>query len=157
MANKLTGVAVIRGLAGTVTHGAAAANTKWLLTGASVSHDAEAKDVLHDPVSAAPIGLAFGRETLSMSIDFIPTSVDTDGQRTIANAKAASALPSIPAKITLSGFDEATTNEINGSWLYLGGGSKAFAPDGNVKMTLPIKRYVGMSDAAVDDLIAVAS
>lgn len=143
MANALTGgKAAVFGLDGALTYTGIAATCDALQTSVSYNDDSEVKQDLIDPSTGECIGKVFGRKFKTCTIEFIPVSKTT---HTLANAAGAAIMPAIPCKVTLSSFKSA---DLNGDWLYEGGGSASFTPDGYAKLTLPLKKYADSSSTA---------
>lgn len=85
------------------------------------------------------------------TIEFYPNAASID------QAKGALAWPSIPAKVTLSGFVDTLTPslDINGDWIYTGGASRSFS-EGQARYTIPLFKPKS-SSYTVSQLVASVS
>jgi hypothetical protein len=86
-------------------------------------------------------------EILELTIEAIPEGT------TVANAKTSAGLPPPLSAVTLTGFPVVIVGNFadafNGTnWIYEGGGKINAVNDDKWTMTLPLKRYAGISSAA---------
>jgi hypothetical protein len=144
MATKITGKARVHGLRGNIAYTGVATPSNQLLQSAGFTKDAGYKDRLLNPDTGEPIGGAYAQENIAGDIEFIP--VADAGGNTLANARAALALPALPFLVTLSGFDHAS---LNGSYMCEGPIRTQFTPNDNCRVTLPLVKFLATgSDAA---------
>lgn len=153
MSNALTGRAAVYGLDGALTFSAIAADAALMLSGANYTEDADVKNKLTDPSSGEIVGLQFGQKKSSITVDMIPVAKIGSTQST-SNANTAAALPSIGSVVTLSSMKN---SQQDGSYMYMGGGSISYTPDGFAKMTLPLERYHAGGYSSSASLLAVVS
>lgn len=154
--SDIYGRAKVWGINGIIAYGVAAAATQNM-TGADFTNNWN-EEPLINPATGEVIGNTATREAIEVTIDFTPIAA-TAGTGTFADARKACMLPAKYAVVTLSGFDEAPTPDfafgtrsINGTYNYVGGGKITFSPEGDARLTLPLRRYVHTNAASVANL-----
>jgi hypothetical protein len=141
---NLTGIAHVSGLNGEIAYTGVAAPSDQLLASAGFTKDCEFKEALNHPGTGERIGGAYAREHIAGDIEFIP--VATAAGNTIANAKLALKMPTLPFLVTLSGFDHA---DLNGEYMCEGPVGITFAPEGGkARVRLPLIRYTAAGSTA---------
>lgn len=146
---QLTGKATVYGVKGTLTFTGLASTAAQIMQSAESTEEADITELRDGENQLKGLVVTNRRDTIT--IEFFPTTTATPG--TVADAKGALELPEIPATVTLAGFDEAESNDLNGSWVYLGGGKRAYSAE-IVRMTLPLTRF---ADVAAATLVAPVS
>lgn len=111
-----TGVAHVYGAAGDLTWTGIATNADQQVTEVGLTDEAAVEEF--DEGYGETVSLDITKKRRRCSIDFVPTAAS--GANTAANAITAMKLPPIPAKVTLSNFQD-TDSQLNGDWIYSGG------------------------------------
>lgn len=136
MSKTITGRAVVHGVSGDITYTGLAAEADQIPTGMQYEENGNLEKNLDG--QGELVGFVATMLHNTCTINFYPTAVSTGN--TLANAAKAMLLPSIPSKVTLTGFTEPSTNYLNGEWIYEGGG-QIQENAGVAQMTLPLNRY----------------
>jgi len=106
-----------------------------------VSHSADRIAV--KSMAGVTTGLIFNDDQLECTFEVIPEGT------TIANAKLAAGIPAAGTSFTISGLAVITcggiADALNGLWIYEGGGSVNGVSDDKWTLTMPMKRYPGIS------------
>jgi len=126
-----TGTATVWGIDGTITHTGTA--RKVDVQGVTLQDAAQVDEFLNG--KGQLLGFNSRDQRYSITIELYPKGA------TNAEARAGLTLPAVLSKVTLSGFADGagTDSDLNGDWIYIGGGSKAWSP-GQARLTLPIFR-----------------
>lgn len=111
----VTGRAAVWGTAGQLVYrGVAAVAMAQIIDSLTYSRGVQRED-LRDGANEL-IGTGWSDDREQLAIELTPVAAATSN--TIDHALRASSLPPLPARITLSGFAEPATNQINGDWMY---------------------------------------
>lgn len=147
MAFKGIGKAVARGvpftfawskLEGTDYAGASDDNKAMSL---DYTHDAQHTD--HRDGNSAVYGITFDEPTHTITIRAVPTGNATN---TVDRARLNAVPPDVGTAVVLAGGPVYFTGGSAiagsaGSWIYKGGGSVSYTPDGPVEITMPLYRH----------------
>lgn len=150
MSTSITGRATIFGFQGDLTYGTIAANVDQAFINGDLSADAELKDMWRDGTGEVR-GLSLRDLRRKFTVDFFPLG-GTSANNTLAKAAAATDLPPIPSKITLSNVKDAfgtALPSIDGDWVFHGGGSISYS-DGQAKLKLPLEEFTTSPATATD-------
>lgn len=145
--SELAGIATVQGVNGSVSYAAIVSGGALQPDGSvTIADDANITEIMD--AHGDRVGGHYTNKKRSITLEMI--AVDAAARPgTIANAKKALALPSIPSTVTLSGFDESATNDINGTYLYEGGGQISESTTGVAKLTIPVKRFSHIGAASL--------
>lgn len=149
---KIYGRAVVGGVPGAVTWASMGANSSVVQQSLDAAHN-WTENIIRDPSSGKPLGIFVTDEAIDLTIDVIPAA-DGVGGNTKADAVGALSFPSPYTVVTLSGFDN---TDINGTFLYIGGGTQSYTADGVVRWRLPLKRWRECSDSEIFQLGTLTS
>lgn len=151
----------VTGIDGTVTYGIVATGTAHL-TGLDFTHSWD-EDPLISPATGEPIGMSTRKEMLEASVEFIPISSNTGATSTQVEAKKAVVLPPKYGVVTISnvpigsaggtGIND-VANALLGStttYNYVSGGKVTFTPEGDAKITMTLRKYIGTGAGTVAD------
>jgi len=144
---KVYGKAAVGGIPGTITHGSLG-NGTITQQGMDMGHN-WTEEVLRDPDSGKPLGFYCTDDAYDLTIDWIPTSATT-------KAYAAEGLP-FPAPYTVVTISGADDGDMNDTWLYVGGATKAATPNAMTRIRMPLRRYRECDDAEHAALAVAAS
>jgi hypothetical protein len=134
------GYATIHGLDGTLAYTGLAVTDNLL---ESLSYQDLCKEMETLDGKGEVVGLKLWQKKKTCTIKFYPGEDALAGA--VAAAKLNAVLPAIGSKVTLAAFPPvvATAESIINSakWIYAGGGSYDFTREGDLVLTLPLRRY----------------
>jgi len=128
------GVVTVFAIDGTLAY-TGLASTDNIIEGAGLEDDCD--EIERRDKSGEVVGVRTYNENKRIEISFLPSK--PAGTGAIAAAKANVVLPARGAKVTLASFAGSVFNDT--TWLYIRGGRIEQTNEGELKMTLPLRRY----------------
>lgn len=98
------------------------------------THDVQA--TVHRDGKSLPFAVTVDDPSHSISIRIIP--VAPSGTNTLAGAQSTIRVPDVLSAVTLAGSHH---DDFDGSWLYQGGATISFTPDGLTEISMTLHRY----------------
>lgn len=122
-----------------------------IITGVNVSHQAETDMIKNE--SGDVVAVITHGEYLEATFECVPSG------GTLADARTSATLPALGSTVIITGADvipigsfadginvtDGDSTTIGKRWIYLGGGTVRTSSDGHATMSLPLKRFPGVT------------
>lgn len=115
-----------------------------------IAHDAGTVDIIKNQIGVVS-GIIGEDDSIECTFDVIPEGAS------VAVALESASLPAAPSAFTITelpvveigGFADALNADTSNPWIYMGGGQINAAADGKWTMSIPLRRYSGITSADI--------